>query len=213
MPNINKKNDYKFSIKLYPDCIDYDCKLVLVKLCTFFSDWLWVVHDRDIELPSDIDLYFGCGTFQNTLPSSVQYKKTHIHFYGRNNHNCKTSLDSLIKYLGIPYKYSQNRDFEYCSSFESCVLYSIHRNAPSKHQYDISDIHTNIYDIESFFRKSPSLDLQTNAIIQYLDNAYQNGEIISFLDLCKYCSLNHFNIHITKSYFLTQLLRSYHYEV
>lgn len=213
MSNFTKKGDYKFSIKLYPDCKEYNCQLVLTKLCTFFTEWLWICHDKDIDLPDDIESFFRCETTLPDLPKMVCYKKAHIHFYGLNNHNCNTSLSSLIKYLCIPYKYAENGDFEYANKWESCVLYSIHRNAPDKHQYSLNELHTNIYDIDKYFRKFPSMEFQANSLISFLDECKQNGDVVNLIDLCKYCSLNNFNIHIVKTYFLTQLLRSYNYEI
>lgn len=215
-----KEKDYKFSIKLYPDCTEYNCDDVLDNLKPLFAEWVWVLHDKDqrvypLSLVKPLsenwkNFIFQIRTSDVRRGIGGHLKKPHIHFYGCNNHNKQFSLGSLIRSLQIPYKYSINHDFEYATNWVACVLYSIHRNAPDKYQYPFSAIHTNINNIEQRYFYHNVLADQLDIVCQIIEDAYcKKCWELTYFQLVRLLNNRGMTIHLIKPLLVKDLLYSY----
>lgn len=216
-----KTKDYKFSIKLYPDCVEYDCEEVLENLKGLFSEWCYILHDKDNRSFSKKVVKPLSVNFQNYLfqvrtrycvrGKGKHTKKAHYHFYGRNNHNLQISLVTLIRTLSIPYKYAHNRDFEYASNWQSCILYSIHKNAPDKFQYSFRELKTNIPNLHARYLSDIDISRELDIVMQYIEDSFsrQNGKGLTYFELVRLCNQKGLSIHFKHSVLLKNLLYSY----
>lgn len=216
-----KTKDYKFSIKLYPDCVEYLCDDVLENLKGLFSEWCYILHDKDnrsfknkVVRPLSINFHnylFQVRTRRCVKGKGRHTKKSHYHFYGRNNHNNQFSLDTLIRTLSIPYKYAHNGDFEYASNWQACIMYSIHKNAPDKFQYSYRELKSNIPNIFTRYFSNVDLSRELEIVMQLIEDSYvrQKGLGLTYFDLVRLCNQKGLSIHFKHSLLLKNLLYSY----
>lgn len=220
MASVSKQKDYKFQAKLYPDTCDYDCDVVLSKLIDLFSEWAYILHDKDVRhfhkpsvLP-DLRNPFTSFRLYGRVPMRRRTHnviKPHIHFYGKNNHNRQFSLSALVKYLEIPYKFSQNGDFQYVTSWDACMAYTVHYNAPEKYQYSVLEVKTNIRGFASkYLRFHHDSRDELNSVIEYIRKySFKFHHPPAFYELATWCNNEGFSIHLSKTYLLIQYLQSY----
>lgn len=102
------KRSYHFVAMLYPDSESYDCNEVLENLPKAFSEYAYILHDRDLN---------DDGTI----------KKPHYHVYGKRS---QSTISSVAKALGIAPNYIQ-----FCKSRRGDLRYLIHVDDPDKAQY------------------------------------------------------------------------------
>lgn len=218
--SFQKTKDYKFSIKLYPDCVEYVCDDVLENLKVLFAEWCYILHDKDnrsfknkVVKPLSVNFQnylFQVRTRRCVKGKGKHTKKAHFHFYGRNNHNNQLSLDSLIRALGIPYKYAHNRDFEYASNWQACILYSLHRNAPDKFQYPRDALKTNIPNIFTRYFSDIDLNKELEIVMQLIEDSFTRGSKgITYFELVRYCNQKGLSIHLKQGFLLRNLLYSF----
>lgn len=122
-----KKQDRKFCGILYPDAEDYDYKEVLEVIESYFSEWAWILHDKD------------CG-------ESGELKKPHIHFIGLLPGPVRIS--TVSSRIGLPENY-----IRFADKWKSVVRYLLHDTPDSeeKYHYGVEEVHTN-FDVQKFLR-------------------------------------------------------------
>lgn len=223
-PPIRKKSkDYKIQAKLYPDCTEYDCEAVIEGLKDIFTEWLYIVHDRDQKrypkrLYRDFKTNWRNYAFRfwthGRMLSRTGRKciKPHIHFYGKNNHNVQYSLASVIAHLQIPFRYAQNGDFQYISNWSASMAYAIHLNAPDKFQYSPNDVYTNIDNYVSRYVTNSANDLnrQLYIVMEWIEDSWsRSNHGLTYFELIKKCHSCDFNIQLKKPLLIKDLLYSY----
>lgn len=122
-----KKQDRKFCGIIYPDSTEYDYKEVLEALEGYFTEWAWIVHDKDTDENGDL-------------------KKPHIHFIGLLPGPVKIS--TVAGRLGLAENYVRFAD-----KWKSVVRYLVHDTPDSeeKWHYSADEVHCN-FDLRKFLR-------------------------------------------------------------
>lgn len=113
------KKDRKFFILLYPDSTDYDCSKVL-EYIAFNYDFAYIKHDSDLNEKGEL-------------------KKVHIHLVLKFKSGSPRYRSGLAKELGIDKRY-----IEPLSKLDEGLLYLIHFNDKSKHQYSVDNVIGNL---------------------------------------------------------------------
>lgn len=152
---------------LYPDAENYCCDEVLERLKSFFPEWAYIVHDMDVD-------------------KDGEFKKPHVHWVGRRS---ACSLDFVATSLEIP-----ENDIEYCRKFKRSVRYLVHRDSPSKFQYDIEKIVTS-FDLARYFDD----DFSNNMLDEIVDFIF-SAECTSFASLYGFCSRNGIQYILTRNF-------------
>lgn len=217
LPN-EQIRDYKFSIKLYPDCEDYDCFRVIRKLETYFEQWAWIVHDNDTRSFSVKTLRKlsngerGRGVLQKVRRRYRAFLKPHVHFYGKNNCHCRITPAQIVQYLEIPYKYcTRPNEFSPATDWLACLYYTIHRNAPNKFQYDVKEVHTNIPNFERKITDVRPLQDDLKILYQLLDEYEQRGEELPLYELPRLLMLRGCTIQLSRWGMVKDISKSYQY--
>lgn len=127
MATVDKKQDRKFCGILYPDAEDYDYKDVLEAIEAYFTEWAWILHDKDVDENGEI-------------------KKPHIHFVGLMRGPLKIS--TVASRIGLPDNY-----IRFADKWKSVVRYLVHDTPDSeeKYQYTLDEVHSN-FDVSNFLR-------------------------------------------------------------
>lgn len=115
-----------FAGTLYPDSESYDCETLLSTIRSKFTDWAYILHDKDID--------------ENGV-----LKKPHFHWVGRATPRC---LSVVSNFLGLP-----ENDIEVVKNFDNMVMYLIHLNDIDKFQYSPDDVETNLPNIGQILRR------------------------------------------------------------
>lgn len=105
-----------FSVILYADAENYSCEEVIASCCEYFSDWAYILHDRD------------------TLEDG-SLKKPHYHIVGRLAG--PRSPQTVANCIGIPANYVSCKK-QY--TFKKGVRYLLHLDDPSKAQYTADEM-------------------------------------------------------------------------
>lgn len=121
---LNKEQDRKFFIELYPDTTDYDCGTVL-SLATTFKEYAYILHDRDIK--------------EDGTP-----KKEHIHLALRQD--TPTTRSAIASKLGIDVKWVQ-----YADKWQSCIRYLCHVDDDDKTPYAPTEIVSN-FEVNKYIK-------------------------------------------------------------
>lgn len=223
MGNVVKTKDYKFEVKLYPVSDDYDSDIVIEKLKSVFSRWAYITHDKDLrrykisEHPSlsrRLDnpfVQFKLCRVKRLVKGRRNLLKKHIHFYGANNHNRQFSISALVRFLEIPYKYSQNGDIRFVGSWDDAMSYTIHYNAPDKYQYSVLEVKTNIRNFASrYIRYRSDLRGDLSDVYTYIrKQTYRLGHPPTYCDLVEWCNIEGLTIHIQKPLLIKDVLYSF----
>lgn len=115
-----------FAGTLYPDSESYDCETLLSTIRSKFTDWAYILHDKDVD-------------------ENGELKKPHIHWVGRATPRC---LSVVSNFLGLP-----ENDIEVVKNFDNMVMYLIHLNDIDKFQYSPDDVETNLPNIGQLLRR------------------------------------------------------------
>jgi hypothetical protein len=115
-----------FAGTLYPDSESYDCEILLSTIRSKFTDWAYILHDKDTD-------------------ENGELKKPHIHWVGRATPRC---LSVVSNFLGLP-----ENDIEVVKNFDNMVMYLIHLNDIDKFQYSPDDVETNLPNIGQILRR------------------------------------------------------------
>lgn len=215
IPNPQRK-DYKFSIKLYPDCTEYDAFACVRKLESFFEQYAWIIHDSDKKSYSVKYLRRVCvnrigGAFRKNTRIYNPYLKPHIHFYGKNNCHCRITVAQIIKYLEIPYHYAERpNEFAPASDWLACMFYTVHRNAPDKFQYDVEKVKTNVPRFAQRLCDTPMLD-DLKILYELLDEYFEKGEMIHDYELPRLLALRGCTIQLARWSMVKDISHSYQY--
>lgn len=159
------KQDYKYMVEIYPDSDTFNVPEVLSRLPGVFTEWAWILHDKDRYIDTTEDHKEG------------DLKKPHIHIVGkRTTATGATSpcpLSTIADGLGIPENY-----IKFCKSFNRAVRYLIHADEPDipdKFKYPLSAVTaSDNFDVRSYFTDLRSI--QNSLIIL---RAIDRGEINS----------------------------------
>lgn len=115
-----KKQSRTFSVILYPDTDTYDTEEVLTACCEYFSEWAYILHDKD------------------TLEDG-SLKKPHYHVVGRLEGS--RTPQTVANCIGVPANYV---DCKKGYTFKKGVRYLAHLDNPEKAQYDYGLISSNV---------------------------------------------------------------------
>ena len=140
---------------LYPDAENYNCDEVLDRLKLFFPSWAYIIHVMDVD-------------------ESGVLKKPHIHWVGQRS---ASTLDFVATSLQI----SEN-NIEYCRKFKRSIRYLVHRDSPSKFQYDVEKISSS-FDLTKYFDD----DYMNNMLDEIVGFIY-SAECTTFASVYAFCS-------------------------
>lgn len=115
-----------FAGTLYPDSESYDCEHLLSVIRSKFTDWAYILHDKDTD--------------ENGV-----LKKPHIHWVGRAT---PRYLSVVANFLGLP-----ENNIEVVRNFDNTVCYLIHLNDIDKYQYSPDDVESNFSNIGQLLRR------------------------------------------------------------
>lgn len=156
---------------LYPDAENYVCSDVLNLAMSKYSEVAYILHDKDVYEDEILD------DDGNVIHCKGELKKSHYHLVFRTTPRFPKAISNA---LGVPLN-----DIEFGKgSFEHCVRYLVHSDNPHKFQYDISDIITNIVDIDKFF-----YEVDEGSQVMDLVNYKNSG--VSYKELGLYAQQKH----------------------
>lgn len=125
--------DRKFECIIYEDADDYDYRLIINRLSSFWDQYFYIRHDCDSYTELDVDKWKLENKDQDCPFVVGDLKKVHWHLIGYSNSPCLLGRASTK--FGIPSNYVQN-----LKNFKKSVQYLIHLNNPEKFQYDVDMI-------------------------------------------------------------------------
>lgn len=111
------KSSRTWEVVIYPDSESYVAAEVLAKVTQYFSQWCYILHDKDIG---------DDGTL----------KKAHYHVYGKLD--TPRTPQSVANALGVGVA-----SLRPVSSWRGAVRYLVHLDHPDKFQYSADDIVSN----------------------------------------------------------------------
>lgn len=111
------KSSRTWEIVVYPDSESYVAADVLAKVTEYFSQWCFILHDRDVN--------------DDGTP-----KKSHYHVYGKLD--TPRTPQSVANALGVGVA-----SLRTVSSWKSAVRYTVHLDHPVKYQYSVDDVSSN----------------------------------------------------------------------
>lgn len=138
---------------LYPDAENYNCEEVLDRLKLFFPDWAYIVHDMDVD-------------------ENGELKKPHIHWIGQRS---ACHIDFVASSLGVP-----ENTIEFCRKYRRAVRYLVHKDSPSKYQYEIEKIEHS-FDLTKYFNDD-FVAMKLGEIVDFLysDECTTLGSLFNF---------------------------------
>lgn len=212
------KRDYKFSIKLYPDCKEYNYIECIRKLKEYFEFYAYITHDKDtrkfarVYLRKIENVRGMSGAFQPCERKFQRFVKPHIHFYGRNNVHCKIAVRQIIQYLEIPYHYATRpNEFTTATDWLACLFYTVHRNAPDKYQYPVTDVITNIPNFEKKLRDPDSFKDDLKILYEVLEQYSEKGQELPYYELVRILAVRNCSPAFIRSPMAKQVSESYQY--
>lgn len=148
---------------LYPDATLYDCDAVLKKITQLSYRFAYILHNQDFFTSSDIDE----DDLNSPQDVSDAYacigkpKKEHIHvvFFWDNTYQ----LGNIAAKIGLPSNYLQ-----VVKSRSAAIQYLTHKNNPEKHQYNISEIVTNIEKIQSKYFSDDDCVMKASKLLDFI---------------------------------------------
>lgn len=105
---MSEKQSRNFLGVLYPDSTSYDCEKVLSRLEDSFSDFAYVLHDKDVD-------------------ENGELKKPHIHWCGKRS---PAPISTIANALCV-----ESNSIEFCKNWKYSLRYLIHADNPEKFQY------------------------------------------------------------------------------
>lgn len=131
---------------LYPDSQSYDCDSVLARLSSVFSEWAYVLHDKDTD-------------------ENGELKKPHFHWVGRLDSPALITTVAGGKKLCVP-----ENSVEFCESWKGSVKYLTHENAPEKYHYSFDDVTSN-FDVRRLSAPKQNEVAKVRLIRNYLSES------------------------------------------
>lgn len=135
---------------LYPDATNYKCDDVLETIKSYFDDWAYILHDKDVE------------------DASGELKKAHYHWVGSLKN--PVQISTVINRLEVPAQYVEfirKIGGKENLGWKGAIRYLIHDSHPEKFQYDTSAVVSN-FDILRFLSNRDDV-MQIQKIVQYID--------------------------------------------
>ena len=142
---------------LYSDAENYNCDTVLKNIKQMAYKYACILHSEDYYTSSDDVEDDKIG----------KPKKAHFHivFFWDNVYQ----LGYIANKIGLPSNYLQKTE-----SRTASIQYLTHKNNPEKHQYNISDIETNIDKIQSKYFSDDDCIMKASKIVDYITNNFVN---------------------------------------
>lgn len=136
---------------LYPDATNYRCDDVINNIKNLSYRFAMILHDDDYYTSNDDVDESLVGT----------QKKVHFHvvFFWDNSYQ----LGYIAHKIGLPSNYLQK-----VASRNGAIQYLVHKNNPEKHQYNISDIVTNIEKLQSKYFSDDDCIMKASKILSYI---------------------------------------------
>lgn len=137
--------------------------------CLFkYYNVLAICHNQDVYLYDEFD------EEGNLKHSAGELKKSHYHIMIQFQN--ARYISGVAKELDI-----EEHLIQKCSSFESYVLYMVHRDEPLKHQYDVNDLKGNLLDkAVRVLECPPTKEEQFFNIVDFI----KSHRDIKYTDLC-----------------------------
>ncbi len=125
----NDDGEMLFDLNALPDILDGKSNAI--------QEWAYCIHNKDVYTEED----------EKRTPEhkSGTLKPEHIHLVLRFKRNQPQNTEYIAKWFNIP----ENFVSKIRGKFEDAVLYLIHKNAPEKFQYDISEVVAN-FKVETY---------------------------------------------------------------
>ena len=161
-----------YHVILYPDSTSYNCDDVLNICLSKYSEVAYILHNKDVW---EDEILNDDGTVKY---SKGELKKPHYHVI---IHTSPRYPSAVVNALGI-----SSNDVNYGSkvNFNASIRYLIHADNPNKYHYDVSEIVSNISDLDRFFTVVDE-GLQVMNLIELREKG------ASYKELCQYaCSHN-----------------------
>lgn len=138
---------------LYPDADNYDCDDVLKNIKHMSYRYALILHDADYFTSEDAE----------SEDDIEKPKKSHYHvvFFWDNSYQ----LGYIANKIGLPSNYLQKTQ-----SRTGSIQYLVHKNNPEKHQYNISDIETNIEKIQSKYFSDDDCTMKASKLLEFIDS-------------------------------------------
>lgn len=152
---------------LYPDATNYNCDAVLERLKALFPQFAYIVHDMDVD-------------------DNGVLKKPHIHWVGQRS---ACTIDFVASHIEIP-----ENTIEYCRKFKRSIRYLIHKDSPSKYQYDQDKIFSS-FDLTKYFD-----DDYLNCMLDEIVDFIFSDECVNFASLYRFCSQKGIQSVLTRNF-------------
>lgn len=104
---------------------------VLAEKANVIEKYAYIIHDKDTYSPEE--------ETKNPEHKAGSLKKSHIHLACSFQKNQPQHFESIAKWFNVP----SNFVSKIKGRWENCMLYLIHKNAPEKYQYEISEVTAN----------------------------------------------------------------------
>lgn len=133
---------------LYPDADNYDCDYVLETIKSYFDEWAYILHDKDV------------------VEESGELKKAHYHWVGGLKN--PVQISTVINRLEVPgqsIEYVRKRGGK--DNWKGAVRYLVHDANPEKYQYSVENVVSN-FDINRFLSNRDDV-MQIQRIIGFID--------------------------------------------
>lgn len=182
-----------WGIELYPDTSLYNCTERINAIVDYCNNnnvaYGYILHDKDVD-------------------SDGVIKKAHYHFIlNFPNPRKQNALSALFL---VPYNY-----FKCWDSFEKGFQYLIHLNDRNKYQYPITDIITNVSNVNDLLlNKVISEEIAIQKILDFINGFDNSVKVIDIQDVMQFALKNHIYTHLRRSGSLFSCLfaRSRYYE-
>lgn len=179
---------------LYPDSESYDFDTVLYNIKLLSYRFAYIIHDQDYFTADDSDDKHSPG----------QQKKNHVHvvFFWDNSYQ----LGNIASKIGLPSNYLQA-----VKSRTAAIQYLIHKNNPEKHQYNISDIVTNIEKIQSKYFSDDDCIMKASKLLEFITSF--NG-VLTITQVARWSiSENCWDEFRRGQHLFTALINEHNYEI
>lgn len=180
-----------FALELYPE--DETHMNILEYIIKYFS-YVFILHDKDVFDKDVID-----ETTKEVLHKVGELKKPHYHVIITFNN--ARSLNKVLEELCCV---GRIKHIETCN-FYAYTRYLVHLDYPLKHQYDVSEIQTNIRTrVENALKREYNSKEQDSRIL--IDYIKSKNSYITFMQLVDYAVDNNCLLEVKKnSYFYKSL--------
>lgn len=133
-----KTQDRKFWGILYPDSESYDCEAVIEKIKSYFEEYAYILHDKDLDPEGNV-------------------LKPHYHWMGKSRSPLRIS--TISNQLGVAENY-----IRFIDRWRNCAQYLVHetKDTEDKYHYSVDEVVTN-FEVTRFIGKE-SCETQARSI-------------------------------------------------